>query len=112
MNDCLFCDIIAGRVLSDKLLETDDFVVINNKYPKAPVHLLVLPKKHLEKTQTIAGGEPDFWNRMMAAVWEAIKAAGLDKTGYKLVNNGAGYNHFSHEHMHIMGGDVSLAGGE
>jgi len=41
---------------------------------------------------------------MMVAVFQVVKHLGLDKTGYKLVNNGAGYNHFEHEHVHVLGG--------
>jgi hypothetical protein len=40
----------------------------------------------------------------MAAAFQTIKHLGLNRTGYKLVNNGAGYNHFEHEHLHILGG--------
>ncbi|NIT04443.1 hypothetical protein GTO10_06110, partial [Candidatus Saccharibacteria bacterium] len=46
------------------------------------------------------------------AVWETIRHLGLDKSGYKLVNNGAGYNHFEHEHMHILGGTKAEPGGK
>ena len=47
----------------------------------------------------------------MAAVYEAIKHLGLDKTGYKMINNGAGYHHFDHQHVHIMGGSKVEPGG-
>lgn len=104
MTDCLFCKIVEGEEPSEKVLEAENFLVIKNKYPVAPVHLLVLFKKHREKEDTISGECSGFWDEMMAACWEAIRHFGLDKTGYKLVNNGAGYNHFEHEHMHILGG--------
>ena len=85
-------------------METDGFLVINNKFPLAPIHVLVLDKKHQEKPETISGQYEGYWDKMMAAVYKTIRHLGLDKTGYKLVNNGAGYNHFEHEHMHILGG--------
>lgn len=109
MVDCLFCDIIAGRQPSEVFLETPDFLVINNKYPQAPIHLLVLPKQHLEKEDAIKGKIDGFWDSVLNVCWLAIEKAGLDKTGYKLINNGAGYNHFSHEHIHILGGSPDLA---
>jgi len=112
MTDCLFCKIIEGSEPSKKVLETERFVVIKNKFPKAPVHLLVLSKKHCEKKDVMSGKHPGFWDGMMDACWEAIKRFGLDKTGYKLVNNGAGYNHFEHEHMHILGGTKEEPGGK
>jgi len=111
-NDCLFCKIVAGSEPSKKILETDNFLIIESKFPVAPVHVLVLDKNHREKADTISGKHSGFWDEMMWAVWEAIRHLGLDKSGYKLVNNGAGYNHFEHEHMHILGGTKAEPGGK
>lgn len=107
----MFCQIVAGEKPSKKILETDEFLVIENKFPKAPVHVLVLDKKHREKPQAISGEYPGYWDRMLAACWQAIQHFKLNQTGYKLVNNGAGYNHFEHEHMHVLGGSEVEPGG-
>lgn len=107
MNEtCLFCKIAEGSEPCVKVLEFDEFIVIKNKYPQAPIHVLVLDKKHREKTETMRGDfESDtYWDKIMSVAWKAIVKLGLDKTGYKIVNNGAGYNHFEHQHLHIMGG--------
>lgn len=113
--NCLFCKIVAGEEPSQKVFETEEFLVINNKYPKAPIHVLVLDKKHREKKDTISGTyskSPDnYWDKMFEAIFGTITKLGLDKTGYKLVNNGAGYNHFEHEHFHILGGTKGEPGG-
>jgi len=111
-EDCLFCKIVKGEEPSKKVLETENFLVIENKFPVAPVHVLVLDKKHREKKDAISGKYPGFWDEMLAAAWEAIKHFGLDKTGYKLVDNGAGYNHFEHEHLHVLGGTEEEPGGQ
>lgn len=111
MEDCLFCQIVDGTAPSSKILETGGFVVIKNKFPAAPVHLLVLAKKHIEKKDAIASQISGFWDGLMDAAHKAIIKLGLDKTGYKLVNNGAGYNHFEHEHLHILGGSKEEPGG-
>ncbi len=103
-NNCLLCKIVAGDEPSKKILETEDFLVIENKYPEAPVHVLVVDKEHREKEDTLAGQHPAYWDKMLAACSKAIQKLGLDSSGYKIVNNGAGYNHFEHEHIHIMGG--------
>jgi len=111
---CLFCKIVRGTELCTKIWENDGFLVIKNKYPKAPVHILVLDKAHREKEATMTGefaGE-GYWDKLMAAAWGAIKQLGLNKTGYKIVNNGAGYHHFEHQHLHIMGGSKTEPGGE
>lgn len=112
MADCLLCKIVKGSSPSKKVLETDGFLVIENKFPAAPVHVLVLDKQHREKKDTMSGQHSGFWDEMMSAIWQAIKHFGLDKTGYKLINNGAGYNHFEHEHMHILGGTKGEPGGK
>ena len=91
-------------------METDGFLVIKNKFPIAPIHDLVLDKKHREKVETISGQHAGYWDKMVEAAYKTIKYLDLDKTGYKLVNNGAGYNHFEHEHMHILGGSKEEPG--
>ena len=103
-EECLFCRIVVGKEPCQKVLETDDFLVVYDKYPEAPIHLLVLDKSHNEKKETLSGKISGYWDKMIEAAFKAITALGLDKTGYKLENNGAGYNHFEHEHLHIMGG--------
>lgn len=114
-SSCLFCKIVAGEEPCQKVLETDHFLVIKNKYPKAPVHVLVIDKEHHEKKDTISGSyskpHANYWDKMFEAIFGTITKLGLDKTGYKLVNNGAGYNHFEHEHFHILGGSKSEPGG-
>lgn len=114
-KNCLFCKIVVGEEPCDKILETEEFLVIKNKYPKAPTHVLVMDKKHREKKNTLAGeyskGADNYWDKMFETIFGTITKLGLDKTGYKLVNNGAGYNHFEHEHFHILGGSKEEPGG-
>jgi len=120
MDDCLFCKIVEGKEPSVKIWENEEFLCIKNKYPVAPVHVLVMPKAHIEKIQvtTNSSGEDgpykmgEFWGKIMGAVFAVVSQLGLDKSGYKLVNNGAGYNHFEHEHMHILGGTKTEPGGQ
>ena len=92
-----------GEQPASKVWENEEFVAIKNKYPVAPVHVIVMPKSHIVG---IEGGSQrgGFWGKMMLAVFEVIIDLKLDKSGYKLVNNGAGYNHFEHEHIHVLGG--------
>lgn len=104
-KNCLFCKIASGEEVGDKVWENEEFIAIKNKYPIAPVHLLVMPKKHVSKKELVCEvTDDDFWSKIMAAVFDVIRLTGLSKTGYKLVNNGAGYNHFDHEHIHVLGG--------
>ncbi len=93
-----------GDVSVDKVWENDDFFVINDKYPKAPVHLLVIPKDHVSKDEKMAAQDQSHWGPLMEAVFEVVRLKKLDQTGYKLMSYGAGYNHFDHEHIHVLGG--------
>jgi len=115
-SNCLFCKIASREEPAVILWEDEEFMCIENKYPVAPVHVLVIPKSHEPKKAWINGEKTGmtlsgFWGKMMAVVFTVVCKLELDKTGYKLVNNGAGYNHFEHEHMHILGGSAKEPGG-
>jgi len=115
MSDCIFCNVISGKLPSTCLYQDDEVMVIKDIYPQAPVHWIVIPKKHVSKVELVEDSgstSADFWGKMMGAVFATIRQLGLDKTGYKLVNNGAGYNHFDHEHIHVLGGSKSEPGGK
>lgn len=103
-SDCIFCKIINKEIPSKVIYESAFFIAINNINPKAPIHLLIMPKKHIEKVDSISGKIKDLWSDMMLFTNEVIKAKNLDKTGYRIVNNGAGYQGIDHEHIHLMGG--------
>lgn len=100
---CLFCNIVSGVEPATKVWEDENFLAIENKFPEAPIHILVMPKWHIEKLDTRKVPE-SFWHDFMKAVWTVVEMKGLDKVGYKLENNGAGYNHLEHEHMHVISG--------
>lgn len=110
-ENCLFCKIVAGEEPSVKVWENEEFLAIRNKYPAAPVHVLVMPKAHIRKQEVASRQKGEFWGKMMAVVFSVVRQLELDKTGYKLVNNGAGYNHFEHEHIHVLGGTKTEPGG-
>ncbi len=111
-DKCVFCDIVSGSEEAKVVWQNDSFIAIKNKYPVAPVHLLVLPKKHVSKLRLIDEMGTGFWDEMMAAVFAVVVDQGLNKSGYKLVNNGAGYNHFDHEHVHVLGGTKGEPAGQ
>lgn len=102
-DSCLFCKIIQGKEPSDKVFEDDNFIVIKNKYPKAPVHLLVIPKDHLEKGESQSGRYPELWKNFYNTVANVIKDQNLGDD-YQLIVNSPARSHFLHEHMHILSG--------
>ena len=112
-NSCLFCKIVQGTEPKVLVFENENFMVIENKFPVAPVHLLVLDKYHRVKKDVISGKYSDegYFEKLFSIIYEIVVKYGLDKKGYKIVNNGAGYNHFEHEHFHILGGSETEPGG-
>lgn len=104
MTDCLFCKIAAGEIPSDKVYEDDDVFAFKDINPKAPTHVLVIPKKHVP-TLTEAN-DPALLGMLMSRVQHiADEVLGLDD-GYRLITNvreGGGQIVF-HLHVHILGG--------
>jgi len=100
---CIFCKIVDGELPCNKEAENDHFLAFHDLYPKAPVHLLIIPKAHFEcfqdvDAQTMAG--------LTEFTQEVARKMGLDKSGYRLItNNGAdGGQEVPHLHFHLLGG--------
>ena len=106
MSDCLFCRIANGEIPSRKVFEDDRVYAFEDIAPKADVHLLVLPERHIETFREIGAFPPDEAKRMLDFVAETARAAGLEE--YRLmifVGAGAGQTVF-HLHWHILGGGL------
>ena len=106
MNDCLFCKIIAGEIPSVKVFENDKVYAVRDIAPQAPQHIVILPKTHIECANDITPEN----SRAVSDIFEAIpaiaKAAGVDSSGYRIVNNcgaDAGQT-VMHLHFHMLGG--------
>ncbi|HEB50454.1 MAG TPA: histidine triad nucleotide-binding protein [Desulfobulbus sp.] len=103
-DNCLFCKIARGEIPADKLYEDDDILAFRDISPQAPVHFLVIPKKHFSGPAAITEAEEQLIGRMMRKGNEIARKEGIDH--YRVVfNNGeqAGQTVF-HIHMHILGG--------
>lgn len=103
--DCLFCKIVAGQIPADKLYEDDEVVAFRDISPQAPVHFLVIPKKHIVGPAFIEGEDELLIGRMLRAAAKIAAELGITD-GYRLVlNNGldAGQTVF-HLHLHVLGG--------
>ena len=98
MNNCIFCDVIAGKLLSTKLYEDDDVIVIRDIHPAAPVHLLVISKKHISELLEVPDG---LAGKMMMVVNKIIKEQRIEQ--YRIVINGKGAVFVDHLHIHVLG---------
>ena len=105
IENCIFCKIANKEAPAKIVYENEAFIAFENLHPAAPVHVLVIPKAHVDKVDAMENADKSaFWSELMTAVYAVIKEMGLDTTGYRLVNNGAGFHGVDHEHIHILGG--------
>ncbi|KGF12559.1 hypothetical protein HMPREF1633_00510 [Tissierellia bacterium S5-A11] len=107
MKDCIFCQIANGTIPSSKVFENDDFVAFNDLAPTAPVHVLVVPKQHVQSINQITDDETEGqFAHFFSTVQTVASQLGLTKNGYRVViNTGAdGGQTVPHFHAHIIGG--------
>jgi histidine triad (HIT) family protein len=105
-KECLFCQIIAGNRHADIVYRDDLMVVFKDISPHAPVHLLLVPRKHIRSVNDLSADDQSLVGALIMRARHVAKEAGVDKSGYKLVLNverGAGQVIF-HLHMHLTGG--------
>lgn len=104
--NCLFCKIAAKEVPASVVYEDDDILAFEDIDPKAPVHLLVIPRKHIATLNDLSEEDVDLIGRIMFVAKRLGKDRGIDEEGYRVVvncNRGGGQAVF-HLHAHILGG--------
>lgn len=105
MSDCLFCKIIAGEIPSEQVYEDDKMIVFKDIYPKAEVHLLAIPRVHIESLNEVNDEHDAIMAHMLKQLPVLAKDQGLD-TGFRtIINTGEGGGQVVfHLHMHLLGG--------
>ena len=100
---CIFCKIASGEISSNKVLESDEFVAFHDINPKAPIHILIIPKEHVECFQDVSG---EVMAKMTPFIQEVATLVGVDKSGYRLITNNGddGGQEIYHLHFHLLGG--------
>ena len=103
MDDCLFCRIVAGKLPATVVYADDDVMAINDVFPCAPFHVLVVPRKHVERLSDLED-EP-LGGRLLQVVRKVARQGGVGDNFRLVVNNGdsAGQN-VLHLHLHVLGG--------
>ncbi len=107
--NCLFCKIVAREIPSTTVFENEEFYVFPDIHPKAPVHLLIIPKEHiLRSVAEMSQTEVGLLGRMLLQAKELAEKQGIDQDGYRLVFNirHHGGQEVDHIHLHVLGGQA------
>jgi histidine triad (HIT) family protein len=106
MADCLFCKIVEGKIPSKKVYEDDDVLAFDDIQPQAPVHVLVIPKKHVATLNDLAPEDDAVAGKLLRVAAKIAKDRGIAERGWRAtvnVNRDAHQLVF-HVHLHLMGG--------
>jgi histidine triad (HIT) family protein len=106
MDRCVFCAIVAGNIPAQKVYEDDHVVAFHDINPVAPVHVLVIPKKHIASLMELSQEDEVLAGKILLAVQTVARELGLSEKGFRVVNNmGAdGGQTVFHIHFHLLGG--------
>ncbi|MDD2534891.1 MAG: histidine triad nucleotide-binding protein [Eubacteriales bacterium] len=108
MADCIFCKLAHGEIPTTFVYEDDAVVAFRDMHPKAPVHVLIVPKTHVETIEALAAHENGqvIWGALLLAIPKVAAALGVSASGYRLINNFGrdGGQSVDHIHIHLLGG--------
>ena len=106
MKDCIFCKIIKGEIPTNFVYQDEEIVAFRDIKPVAPVHILIVPKLHIDKLQDVTDNERNLLGKMLLVAKEIAEKEKIAESGYRIgINCGkkAGQDVF-HLHFHLIGG--------
>lgn len=106
MEDCLFCKIISGELPSTELYRDDEAVAFQNIHPDAPVHILIVPVKHIRSVAELEVADEQLVGKLIAVARDLAVKQGIDTDGYRIVINTRSHagQEVDHLHVHLLGG--------
>ncbi len=105
MSDCIFCKIAAGAIPAARVYEDEQLLAFKDIAPQRPVHILVIPKKHITSLATVSADDAPILGQMLAKAHEIALAQGSPAGFRVIINTGEiGQQEVQHLHMHILGG--------
>lgn len=106
MADCLFCKIVAGEITAEKVCETDTVVAFNDIAPQAPIHVLFVPRVHIESSHDLGPDDAGILADLFGAIAAYAEEAGEAAAGYRVVTNvnDNGGQSVHHLHFHLLAG--------
>ncbi len=104
--DCIFCQIVAGKLTSEIVYRDEEVIAFPDINPQAPVHLLIIPKRHIPSLTHLSEAEAQLIGHMVNIANQLAKREGVSESGYRLVINCGkeGGQLVPHLHMHLLGG--------
>lgn len=105
-SDCLFCKIVRRDIAGDVVYEDDELLAFRDISPQAPVHVLVVPKRHVATVNDLEPGDSQLVGGLILRAQAIARAEGIDESGYRLVLNcnAEGGQTVYHVHLHLLGG--------
>lgn len=104
--ECLFCKMVSGQIKPNTVYEDNDVLAFKDINPQAPVHVLVIPKKHVATLNDLEDGDTGLIGKLASAAVRLARESGIAESGYRTVincNADAGQSVF-HIHLHLLGG--------
>jgi histidine triad (HIT) family protein len=104
--DCLFCRIVAGEIPADRVHEDETTLAFRDINPRAPTHILVIPKEHIASAAELGEAHGPLLGRLFAVIGELARANGIADGGYRVTTNVGrdGGQSVDHLHFHLLGG--------
>jgi len=105
-EDCLFCKIAKGEIPGDIVYETDEIIAFNDINPQAPVHVLIIPKRHMDNVLEFDSNDGKLLVEITKAVNHIVEQNNLKENGFRVVTNTGsdGGQAVFHLHFHLLGG--------
>ena len=104
MSECVFCRIVSGDLPTDVVYEDEDILAFNDIHPEAPVHVLVVPKRHIESLAHLTAADQELMGKLVLKVPEIASTKGLAQGFKTRINTGrAGGQEVAHLHVHLTG---------
>ena len=109
MSDCIFCKIVVGEIPSRKIYEDDDMLAFHDIQPAAPIHFLVIPKKHIASLGDAAEADAALLGKLLVVAARLARENGCEQGFRTIINTGrVGGQEVPHLHIHILGGAAVL----
>ena len=105
MNNCIFCR-LANKEMSNYVYEDENVVAFDDINPVAPVHVLIIPRKHIKDISALEDGDEKYIVSITKAIKEVARKKGVSESGFRIINNCGqdGAQTVMHLHFHLIGG--------